>query len=233
LSAALSVRRVLPFTVLGTAFLREARAVLRPKVLGRLDLPRNARVVIYSAVLRVLGGPLLRDDQWRDSLKAICELRDDIPELRIVVKPWPGDDRDRLQRLMDEVADERVLYVDPDVDLHNVDLLSIADCVVGTFSSFLGEALLARAVPVLLDLPGTRYYFGDEVEHYRGIAMWASSPRGARNAVRRVVIGGEEFRDGFVRAAWPRLREIFGPLDGEAAKRIASAGIELLESARR
>jgi len=109
----------------------------------------------------------------------------------------------------------------------------VADAVVGTFSSLLGEALLAGAVAVLMNFPEARYYFGDEVERYSRIAVWASSPRGAARAVRRIMAGGSAYRERFVESAMPDLRYLFGPLDGHSAERVVTAGMDLSKRVRR
>jgi len=214
-------------------FVNEKGRTPRERMLRRLDLPPDARVIIYSAVLRVLGGPLIRDEQWRDTLAALVGVTRESPGLHVLVKPWPGDDTERIRILMDAVANERVSYLDPGIDLHNVDILGVADAVVGTFSSLLGEALLAGAVPVLMNFPEARYYFGDEVERYSRIAVWASSARGAGRAVRRIVAGGSEYRERFAESALPELRYLFGPLDGHSADRVVAAGLELTKQVRR
>jgi len=214
-------------------FVNEKGRTPRERVLRRLDLPPDARVIIYSAVLRVLGGPLIRDEQWFETLAALVGITREFPGLYVIVKPWPGDDTERIRILMDAVADERVRYVDPGMDLHNVDLLGVADAVVGTFSSLLGEALLAGAVAVLMNFPEARYYFGDEVERYSRIAVWASSPRGAARAVRRIMAGGSAYRERFVESAMPDLRYLFGPLDGHSAERVVTAGMDLSKRVRR
>ena len=212
-------------------FIRE-HVVKRERVLRRLRVPADARVIVYSAVLRVLDGPLLSDDRWRDSLAAVLRASADARDVEVVVKPWPGDDTERIRFLMDSVADEHVHYADPAIDLHNAELLGVAEAVVGTFSSFLAEAVLAGAVPVLLDFPEARYYFTDEVEAYRSISLKASSPRRAGAIVRTILAGGQTYREDFRRAAIGDLQRIFGPLDGHAADRIVSAALDLARETR-
>lgn len=213
-------------------FVREARSLDRRRILRRLRMPANARVMIYSPVLRVLGEPLLSDRQWADGLKALLRVAKKRAHLFVLVKPWPGDDIMRLQSLMDEASNEKVGFVDPYIDVHNVELLGVTDAVVGTFSSFLGEALLAGAVPVMLDYPGAAYYFGDYPDRYRNCVIRVTSQSEIEPAVAKVLDGGAEFRESFVRGAWSDLQSIFGPLDGNSAERIVAAGLELAAATR-
>jgi len=190
---------------------------------------QNARLIIFTAVLRVIGTPLVRESSYVQMFDDLVSITTEQPDVHVVVKPWPGDDIVRLRQIVWARGNGNVRFLSADTDLHNADLLAGAEVLVGTFSSIVGEAVVAGCTPIMVDPPEARYYFGDEhVAHYEGIARTVE-PASVRAAVLDELGRPADDRRRVRDAALQGVERVFGPIDGRSAERVAS---EVLRTAR-
>lgn len=209
------------------ARVRPARRALRRRL--QISDP-HARLVVFTVVLRVIGTPLVREADYVRMFDDLVSITDAEADVHIVVKPWPGDAMGRVREIVWARGNRNVRFLSADSDLHNADLLAGADVLVGTFSSIVGEAVVAGCIPIMVDPPEARYYFGDEhVAHYEGMTRIVE-PSAVRSAVLEELGRPTQERTRIREQALLRVERIFGPADGRSAERVAS---EVLRSAAR
>jgi len=207
---------------------RPDRRALRRRL--RISDP-NAKLVVFSAVLRVIGTPLVRESSYIQMFDELVSITALDPAVYIVAKPWGGDDMVRLRQIVWSRGNRNVRFLAADTDIHNADLLSGAEVLVGTFSSIVGEAVVAGCIPIMVNPPEARYYFGDEhIAHYDGLARTVEDPVAVRAAVLEELGRPAEDRERIRSAALRRVERVFGPVDGGSAARVAA---EVLRAARR
>jgi hypothetical protein len=212
-------------------YVRERGRVARQGVRRWLEVPRGAPVIAYTSVLSVLQTGLMQEHMWLQTFRDLVALADERGAY-VLVKPWGGDDLAAIRDAVECFGSDRVRYIEPRIDVHNAELLAVVDVLVGTFSSIFAEAVIMDVVPVLLDYPMAAYYFGPEVARYEEMALRAQAPDEVPELVRRALDASARTRRQLRTRALRAMRPLFGPLDGQAADRIAQAGIELARAGR-
>lgn len=185
----------------------------------RLGLNPDERYLLFTGQSRVLDTIILRTEHFVSAIKTLCRLAQEFG-FKIIMKPWTSDDMSMVEQAAQANAG-LVLTAPQNVIVSNADLLAVSDWLVGTFSSIIGEATLAGNACVLLNYPEARYYFDlPHVEHYRPMIPFVDEAE-KLEAVLRPLIESESVRTAHVSRAQDCMYDVFGPCDGQAAKKIA------------
>lgn len=194
----------------------------------RLGLNPDERYLLFTGQSRILDTIILRAEHFVDAIKTLCRLAQEFG-FKIIIKPWTSDDMSMVEQAAQ--ANPGLVFVAPqNVLVSNADLLSVSDWLVGTFSSIIGEATLAGNACVLLNYPEARYYFDlPHVEHYRPMIPFVDEAE-KLEAVLRPLIESESVRTAHVSKAQDCMHDVFGPCDGQAAKKIAQLVLEEKEA---
>jgi hypothetical protein len=195
---------------------------------GRLGLNPEERYLLFTGQSRVLDTSILRAEHFVGAIKTLCRLAQEFG-FKIIIKPWTSDDMSMVEQAAQ--ANPGLVFVAPQNALvSNADLLSVSDWLVGTFSSIIGEATLAGNACVLLNYPEARYYFDlPHVEHYRPMIPFVDEAENLESVL-RPLIESESVRTAHVSKAQGCMHDVFGPCDGQAAKKIAQLVLEEKEA---
>ena len=200
-------------------YVKSDKQQVRMLACERLGLNPDERYLLFTGQSRVLDTSILRAEHFATTIRTLCRLAREVG-FNIIIKPWTGDD----MRMVEQAAHSNpgLVFVAPqNVVVSNADLLSVTDWLVGTFSSIIGEATLAGNACVLLNYPEARYYFDlPHVEHYRQMIPFVDEAE-KLEAVLRPLLESESVRVAHVSKAQACMHDMFGPCDGQAAKRIA------------
>lgn len=194
---------------------------------ARLGLDPSRRYLLFTGQSRVLDTIILRAEHFIGAMETLCRLAEEF-NFQIIMKPWTSDDMSMVEQAAQ--ANLGLVFVAPqNVIVSNADLLSVSDWLVGTFSSIIGEATLVGNACVLLNYPEARYYFDlPHVEHYRSMIPFVDQPE-KLEAVLRPLIESESIRAAAVSRAQSCMHDIFGPCNGQAARKIAQIVLEEIE----
>lgn len=195
------------------------KASRRKTVCKHLGLDPSQRYLLFTGQARVLDTAILRDENFRSTLRLLAQLANQF-NFKIIMKPWASDDLALFEEAA-RIYSELTFVAPQEVLVGNADLLSITDWLVGTFSSIMGEATLVGTACVLLNYPESRYYFDlPHVEQYRAMMPFVDEPSDLMGAL-RPLLDSEEERLSLIAKARVAMVDIFGPCDGQAAQRIA------------
>lgn len=204
------------------------RQQVRRQVCESLGLDPDERYLLFTGQSRILDTIILRAEHFANAMKTICQLAQEMG-FKIIIKPWTSDDMSMVNQAI-QAYPGLVFLAPQNVLVSNSDLLAITDWLVGTFSSIIGEATLVGNACVLLNYPEARYYFDlPHVELYRPMIPFVDEPENL-DAVLRPLIEKEAVRTACVRQAQDLMHGVFGPCDGQAAKRIAQLVMEEKEA---
>jgi len=201
---------------------------VRRLVCERLGLNPDERYLLFTGQSRVLDTIILRAEHFVGAIKTLCRLAQEFG-FKIIIKPWTSDDMSMVEQAAQ--ANSGLVFVAPQNLLaSNADLLSVSDWLVGTFSSIIGEATLTGNACVLLNYPEARYYFDlPHVEHYRPMIPFVDEAEDLEGVL-LPLIESESVRAAHVRKAQNCMYDVFGPCDGQAAKRISQLVLEEKEA---
>lgn len=186
-----------------------------------LGLDPDKRYLIFTGQHRVLDTALILRDKYQATLNSLVELSLEY-DFYIIIKPWSGDDMSYISSFCENEVSGRVFVAPQDVVLHNADLLSICDWCIGTFSSFLGEAILSGVASLMLDYPEARYYFGSHHQViYEGLLPFVNTPDDLKEALIPLLESQEKCMQ-LIESGRPVLENLFGPCDGKAAERVVN-----------
>lgn len=191
---------------------------------GHLGLNPEERYLLFTGQSKVLDTSILRAEHFVGAIKTLCRLAQEFG-FKIIIKPWTSDDMSMVEQAAQ--ANPGLVFVAPqNVLISNADLLSVSDWLVGTFSSIIGEATLAGNACVLLNYPEARYYFDlPHVEHYRPMIPFVDEAENLESVL-RPMIESESVRIANVSKAQDCMHDVFGPCDGQAAKKIVQLVLE-------
>lgn len=184
------------------------------KIKARLNIPRDMKVVMFSAVQTVVGYPLIEPWQFVQMLSDVAAVAES-HRLFVIVKPWPGDDHQRLHETARRVMRNNWLFFHEDMiaEYHNAELLRVTDILISTMSSFIGEALFFDAVPILVTNRACEAYFSPEyTQIFRRFCLAADEQTPLAQALTRAVEMPDWSRDAFMERSADAAEEVFGSM---------------------
>lgn len=194
---------------------------LDPRVLKRrIGLPANSKVIMFTATLRPLGISVTLEDNFIKTIRELKKITEDFKNTYVLVKPWGGDELDSIVDLIRSHGNNKFIFVAPNTEIHNVELLAMTDIMIGSYSSIFAEAIAMGCDCIFLDYPEARFY--DEVEHIKLIDGFVTSIQNphqvydaiAKSSNKKSIISTD-------------FNRIFGPLDGLSATRISKMIVSL------
>ncbi len=211
-------------------YLRDRKKLDRRFVRKLLGIEENAKVVMFTGVLRAAGSPIVLEDNYVETLRALRELSEEFEKLYVVVKPWPGDLLDVILRMCRIYGNEKFIFISPNTNLHNSYLLFASDFVIGSFSSLFSEAIVMGNICILLDYPESIYYFEpSHLKLYEHLALRVKRPEEVKPTIKKLLEADEEELKKIRERTLEEVERVFGPLDGKTSERIARTALKLAE----
>lgn len=191
----------------------------------RLGLPKNCRIIIFTGTFHPPGVYVTLEDNFIKTIKQLTRIAQDFPQTFVLVKPWSGDKINHIIELVQKFGNDKFVFVHPNTDIHNVELLAISDVLVGSFSSIFSESIVMDCPVIFMDYPESRFY--DEPEHIKLVEDFVTKIERPDQVYEHVTKLLENKKNGLVNDA---LRNVFGPLDGHSSRRIAEIATSLAKN---
>ena len=179
-----------------------------------LKIPSGKKVVMFSAVKEVLGYTLIYSSQYVHMLSALAEMVEKDDDIFVVFKPWPGENVDKIKKYVlplfpknsYKIVDDRLAR-----KVHNVELLNIADVLISTMSSFIGEAIFFGTIPVLINYgPCEQYFTTEYTDEFRKMTVEVNELIDFKETLSNVLNYSPEERRKFFDSIEPAFRYVFG-----------------------
>lgn len=200
-------------------FYREKAREKRLEVLNFFSIEpgNNPFVIIFTAMYSVIGTAIITMPQYIKTLKILGELIERYDNVYILVKPWHGDSLNKLVELFIrgiKTGSDRIIFLDPKTELHNADILSVGNVLVGTMSSIYAEAIALDIETILLDFPASRYYFEDKyMDQFKCLSHCVKNTDELMQTLENIIHENRSRRS--IDSSY-----LFGPVDGKSKERL-------------
>lgn len=210
------------------AFARESHTLNRNRIRRRLGLQPDGKAVLFASVCRAAGTHITLEDHYIATFRELVHLVSDLDGVELLVKPWAGDNVTFIRQVVASLGTSKVVYIDPRINVHNLEILAVTNVVLTDLSSLLAEAWLMNNICIVPDYPETRHYFDDEsMDMVKGLAWTVSDPMQISSAVHQALAMSRDTIAVERSKPSPEFASLFGPADGGAARRIALLAMDL------
>lgn len=197
-------------------YVRESNTIKHSTIKKRIGISANSKVIMFTGTYRPFGIIIITlEDNYIKTIKELVKITEDYNDTYVLVKPWAGDDINTIISLVRYFGNSKFIFVQPTTEIHNSELLSITDVVVGSFSSIFGEGVLMGCNCILMSYPEEKYY--DEFEFLKlldGYVDSVESPDQVYNVV------SSALRNNVKPKINKNFSDVFGPSDGFSSDRI-------------
>ncbi len=200
---------------------------------GNLD-----QVVLFGATLtsrygefqfKKGGASFMGPAYYKATLGRFDSLCDQHPELRILIKPWGGDN---ITFIKDCVAalknrDRFQLSTNKETGFHNIQYLKAADLIVSNVSCLFGESVATDTPVVNLAYPPIQYLYGSQrLESYGLISKTVKDVDEMEVALTGLLSNGDALQT-LLDDSKQKIPSLFGEIDGKIAHRIIDEAFDL------
>ncbi len=206
-------------------FVNEKPSLDRKLLKERLGLSKNCRIIVFAGTFHPPGVYVTLEDNFIKTIKQLARITQDFSQTFVLVKPWSGDKINHIIELVQKFGNDKFVFVHPNTDIHNVELLAISDVLVGSFSSIFSEAITMNCPVIFMNYPESRFY--DESKHVKLVEDFVTKIERPDQVYEYVTKLLDNKKNSSVSDAF---RNVFGPLDGQSSRRIAEIAISLAKN---
>ncbi len=193
------------------------KKILDPgKIKKKLNIPRNKKIILFSAVKEVLGYTLINSKYYFYLLSVLSDIVEE-DNVFVIFKPWPGENSLKIKKYAHSVLPEdKFIVVDKKASkrIHNAEILKISDIILSTMSSFIGEAIFFGTIPLLINYETCEKYFTSEyTNEFKKITIDINEKSDLKAILKYLLKFTYEDRLKFFKNIEKNFKHIFGNID--------------------
>ena len=221
-------------------FVNDSAYTNREECREKLGFQKDNFVVLFGATLtsryaefqiKKGGATFLGPMYYKWALKRFDKLCTENEHLRILIKPWGGDNIEYIQDCLDQLENKEnfLLSTNKDTGFHNIQYVKAADLIVSNVSCLFGESVAAGTPVVNLALDPIKYLYGSQrIESYGLISKTVSNIDEMEETL-KLLLTDPSAHKSLLLEAKKNLPLIFGKMDGQIGSRIIDEAFRLLE----
>ncbi len=222
-------------------FINNKMYIDRSEVRNTLGLSQQDRVILFGATITTrygqwnndqTGAAFLGPKSYQECIDGLDSLCDEMPNLKILLKPWAGDDVGLISKCIGATRNSTrfLLSTNRDSSLHNIQYLKAVDLVVSNVSCLFAESVCMDLPVVNLAFPEIEYLYGPRrIELYNLISSSAKNVKDMQVTIRRFLSDPDAAKSQ-VEQAQRNIHRIFGKQDGRIASRIATRALAFIDA---
>ncbi|HZS74772.1 MAG TPA: CDP-glycerol glycerophosphotransferase family protein, partial [Candidatus Nitrosotalea sp.] len=151
----------------------------------RLEIPEDSKIILFAGTFHPPNVYVTLEDNFIKTIKELEKVTQSMPSTYVLVKPWSGDKINNIIELVKKFGNDKFIFVHPSTEVHNVELLSITNVLIGSFSSIFAEAAIMGCNIIFMDYPEAIFY--DEAKHIELIESFVHKIHGPQQVYDSVI----------------------------------------------
>lgn len=202
-------------------FVNNKQSINKVHIKKKLGLPKNSKVIMFVGTYCPRGFIETLEDKFVRTILELRKITEKFSNAYVLVKPWAGDELDSIKEFVRNYGNDKFMFVDPNTEIHNVELLAITDVILGSQSSIFAEAIAMECYPIYMNYLEEKAYQEDGVKLIEKFAQNIGAPEETYDAVSDALVANKKGLPN------EEFNKIFGLLDGRSSERIANEIVEL------